>query len=165
MRLLFARLLTLCRLPAARVLSAACTGSLIKSTRGHALLYLHTSNHAVSQARLLDSQEGANAERYVFGMLSARCSQRRAFRYRHYSNCGDIDHGAANALRWTSRRQGVWWGAAAAQHWWRKRYTGMLLKKVGGCSCGSAAAKVLRRKSSSWEGCLVTGHQNPPHVQ
>ena len=45
----------------------------------------------VFQARLLDNQEGANsanAEQYVFGKLSARCSQRRLFRYRHYSNHG-----------------------------------------------------------------------------
>ena len=32
---------------------------------------------AAFQARLLENQEGANTERYVFGKLSARCVQRR----------------------------------------------------------------------------------------
>ena len=45
----------------------------------------------VFQARLLDNQEGVNIKRCVFGKLSARCFQRRPFRRRHYSNCGDID--------------------------------------------------------------------------
>ena len=45
------------------------------------------------QARLLDNQEGANTERYVSGKLSARCFQRPPSWHRHYSNCGDIDHG------------------------------------------------------------------------
>ena len=53
----------------------------------------HTPLEAVFQARLLDNQEGANTERYVVGKLSARCFQRRASWYRHYSNCGDVDHG------------------------------------------------------------------------
>ena len=48
---------------------------------------------AVLQARLLEKQEGANTKRYVFGKLSARCFQRRSFWHRHYSNCGDIEHG------------------------------------------------------------------------
>ena len=48
---------------------------------------------AVLQARLLDNQEDANTERYVFGKLSARCFQRRLFWHRHYSNCGGIEHG------------------------------------------------------------------------
>ena len=47
----------------------------------------------VFQARLLDNQEGANTERYVFGKLSARCFQPRACWHRHHSNCGDIEHG------------------------------------------------------------------------
>ena len=45
------------------------------------------------QARLFDKQEGVNTERYVFGKLSMRCSQRRPIWHRHYSNCGDIDNG------------------------------------------------------------------------
>ena len=48
---------------------------------------------AVFQGRLLENQEGANTERYVFGKLSARCFQRRPCWHRHYSSCGDIDHG------------------------------------------------------------------------
>ena len=45
---------------------------------------------------MLDNQEGANTERYVFGKLSATFCQRRSFWHRHYySNycCGDIYHG------------------------------------------------------------------------
>ena len=34
-----------------------------------------------------------NTERHVSGKLSARCFQRRPFWHRHYSNCGDFDHG------------------------------------------------------------------------
>ena len=50
---------------------------------------------ATFQAQLLDNQEGANIERYVFRKLSARCLQRRPFRHRHYRypNCRDIGHG------------------------------------------------------------------------
>ena len=48
---------------------------------------------AVFQARLLDTQEGANTERYVFGKLSAIGFQHRPFRHRYYSKYGDIDHG------------------------------------------------------------------------
>ena len=47
----------------------------------------------IFRARLLDNQEGAKTERYVFGKLSARCFQRRPLWYLHYSNFGDIDHG------------------------------------------------------------------------
>ena len=47
---------------------------------------------AVFHARLLDNQEGANTEPYVFGTLSARFSQRRPLWHRHYSICGDVDH-------------------------------------------------------------------------
>ena len=55
----------------------------------------HHTPGAVFRARLLDNQEGPcpNTERYVFGMLSTRCAQRRPFWHRHYSNCGDINHG------------------------------------------------------------------------
>ena len=55
----------------------------------------HDTPGAVFQARLLDNREGAsaNTERYVFGKLSARCFPRRAFWHRHYSICGDTDHG------------------------------------------------------------------------
>ena len=53
---------------------------------------------AVSQARLLGNQEGANAERYVVRKLSARRFQWRPLWHRwHCSNsyhyCGDINHG------------------------------------------------------------------------
>ena len=47
----------------------------------------------VFQARLLDNQEDANTEPYVFGTLSAKCFLRRPFWHRHYSNRGDINHG------------------------------------------------------------------------
>ena len=40
---------------------------------------------ALFRARLLDKQEGANTERYVFGKLLATRFQRRPFRHRHYS--------------------------------------------------------------------------------
>ena len=39
----------------------------------------HTSLGTVFQARLLDNQEGADTNRYVFGKLSARCFYRRSF--------------------------------------------------------------------------------------
>ena len=42
---------------------------------------------------MLDNQEGANTERDVFGKLSEICFQRQRFHHRHYSNCGDTDHG------------------------------------------------------------------------
>ena len=45
------------------------------------------------QARLLDNQEGAETERYVFGKPSARCFQRRPFWRRHHSSCGDVENG------------------------------------------------------------------------
>ena len=61
---------------------------------------LFTHSHlpgAVFQARLLDNQEctnSANAERYVFGKLSARSFQSLLFRHRHYANySGHIEHG------------------------------------------------------------------------
>ena len=43
---------------------------------------------AVFLARLLENQEGANAERCVFGKLSTRCFQRRPCWHRHHSNHG-----------------------------------------------------------------------------
>ena len=51
-------------------------------------------SEAAFQARLLSNQEGVNTERYASGKLSARdVSDVDLFRHRHYSNCGDIDHG------------------------------------------------------------------------
>ena len=46
----------------------------------------------VFQARLFDNQEGAHTERHAFGKLWTRCFQRRPFRHRHDSSCGDIEH-------------------------------------------------------------------------
>ena len=42
---------------------------------------------------LLDSEEGANTDRSVFGKLSARRFQRRTFGHQQCPNCGDIDNG------------------------------------------------------------------------
>ena len=54
---------------------------------------------AFFQGRLLDNQEGANTERYVFGKLSARYFQPRPFGHRHYSKRGDIKHGKSGQGR------------------------------------------------------------------
>ena len=68
--------------------------SLRYTTVCYCVYHIITPPGAVFQARLLVNQEGANAERYVFGKLSARRFQRRPFWPRHYANCcGDIDHG------------------------------------------------------------------------
>ena len=48
---------------------------IIQATRYHTRRVYHTP----FQAPLLDSREGANTEPYVFGKLSARCSQRQPF--------------------------------------------------------------------------------------
>ena len=66
---------------------------------------------AVFPAGLLDNQEGANTERYVFRKLSACCFQRRNSWRRHYPNCGDIDLGKS--------AQGCAWYTPCR----RKRYT------------------------------------------
>ena len=52
-----------------------------------------TTSHTHGAVFPSSLQEGANAERYVFGKLSERRSQRRPFAHRHYSNCRDIEHG------------------------------------------------------------------------
>ena len=59
---------------------------------GSTVYRVYHTPRAGFQARLL-MQEGANTERYVFGKLSPRCSQRRPLWHRQYSDCGDIDHG------------------------------------------------------------------------
>ena len=65
------------------------------STWGSRVLYIYDGVYntpgAVFHARLLDSQEGANTERYVFGKLSARRFQRRTVWCRHRSNCGNVE--------------------------------------------------------------------------
>ena len=43
----------------------------------------HTPRVVFQPRPLLDNQEGANAERCIFGKLSARCFQRRHFWHRH----------------------------------------------------------------------------------
>ena len=52
----------------------------------HTTVYSSVSHTpgAAFQARLVDNEEGVNIERFVFGKLLARCSQRRPFWHRHY---------------------------------------------------------------------------------
>ena len=48
----------------------------------------------VYQARLLDNQEGANTERYVFRrLLAKRFPNADLFSHRHYYNCRHVEHG------------------------------------------------------------------------
>ena len=59
-------------------------------------VYITPPPEAAFQGRSLDHQAGANSvktERYLFGKLSARGFQRRLFWHRHYSKCGDTNHG------------------------------------------------------------------------
>ena len=50
----------------------------------------HTPLGKFSKLDCSTTKRGANAERYMFGKLSARCFQRRSSWHRHYSSCGDI---------------------------------------------------------------------------
>ena len=69
--------------------------------------HTHTPG-AVSQARLLDKQEGANAERCVFRKLSAACFERLPCWYRHYPNHGDIEHGKIGpGYPWCDRQRRI----------------------------------------------------------
>ena len=60
---------------------------------GRCILQYYTPLGAVFQGRLPDKQERANTKRTVFGKLSATCFHRRPFWHRHYSSCGDTEHG------------------------------------------------------------------------
>ena len=72
---------------------------------------------AVFQARLLDNQEGANTERYVFEKLLRTCFHRPPFCHRHYSNHGDINHGKSvqgGVIVWYTSSYKVPWYILAA---------------------------------------------------
>ena len=47
--------------------------------------YITPSRGGFFRLGLLDNQQGANSERYMFGKLSTRCFQRLALWHRHYS--------------------------------------------------------------------------------